>query len=418
MTRTLLGGFCLVSILVSLSSCKSEDIVCNLENDVVRQYMSHGPYEYFGSRESYFRDREEFPVLYAQDDPRYVDISWPGSPHRSYAVTVKEGGRTVYEGEVQDTVAHVQNLIPQRKYTFTVKDARRTVRHGTIRTEGQVRMLNIDESCNVRDLGGWTGLGGKKVRYGWLYRCGSIDGTYTGISGEVCKGPDRCDDPNHDAAQDQVGNTAYYTLSDASLKQISDAGIRAELDLRGTTGIGAWGRQCMSHSRSLGHSQVPGIDFVSIMTDEALFDPLGYPAVVRDVQWIIDELKKGNPVAFHCRSGADRTGAVAFTIEALLGVSSGDIARDYELTTLSSEGKGQVRDARSTIEHGYIFFGQGPTTLEVTDAEKTSVLQRQAYRYLNCYFDDARISADDLDYLIDFMLEAHIARSLRPQWAI
>lgn len=38
-------------------------------------------------------------------------------------------------------------------------------------------------------------------------------------------------------------------------------------------------------------------------------------------------------VYFHCHGGSDRTGTLAFLIEALLGVSESDLSKDYELTS-------------------------------------------------------------------------------------
>lgn len=39
------------------------------------------------------------------------------------------------------------------------------------------------------------------------------------------------------------------------------------------------------------------------------------------------------PILFHCRGGADRTGSLAFILNALCGVSEADLIKDYELTT-------------------------------------------------------------------------------------
>ena len=45
------------------------------------------------------------------------------------------------------------------------------------------------------------------------------------------------------------------------------------------------------------------------------------------------------PIYFHCWGGADRTGTVAFVLEALCGVSETDLAIDFELTSFSIFGK-------------------------------------------------------------------------------
>ena len=40
-----------------------------------------------------------------------------------------------------------------------------------------VRYISADLVTNVRDLGGWDTIDGKKVKYGLLYRGGALDGT-------------------------------------------------------------------------------------------------------------------------------------------------------------------------------------------------------------------------------------------------
>lgn len=44
-------------------------------------------------------------------------------------------------------------------------------------------------------------------------------------------------------------------------------------------------------------------------------------------------LSEGKSVYLHCVGGADRTGTLAFLIEALVGVSESDLSKDYELTS-------------------------------------------------------------------------------------
>ena len=379
----------------------------NLENEVVRKYMAKGPYDGFGSADSYFSDNAEFPQKYAQDKPQHITLTWEGDTTRTYTVTLADARtgfkRPVLQEKVQGTSLDITNLIPQKQYIYKIQCQKKKIKSGAFRTEGQVRMLDIDNCCNARDLGGWTGLDGRIIRYGWLYRSGSIDGEYTGVGSDNCGGS-RCTHPNHVAAQTQVGDPAKYILHDSSVKALAQIGILADMDLRGMTDEGRWGNQCMAHTRSLGQTKIPDAAFRQIMTDEALYNPLKDPAVVQDVAWIIQELKEGHPVVFHCRSGADRTGAVAMLIEALLGVSAGDIARDYELTSLSSEGRGQTRSAKSALTSSYGFFAKGFTTLDVPATDPTERLQQQSYAYLNSFFENDSISKEDLDWFINFML--------------
>lgn len=46
-------------------------------------------------------------------------------------------------------------------------------------------------------------------------------------------------------------------------------------------------------------------------------------------------LRNDKPVLIHCAAGRDRTGTMAILILGLLGVSEGDISKDYELTYFS-----------------------------------------------------------------------------------
>ena len=92
-------------------------------------------------------------------------------------------------------------------------------------------------------------------------------------------------------------------------------------------------------------------------------------------------------------------------IEALLGMKGGDIALDYELTSLSSEGSGQTRSAMNVLASGYGFYGRGFTTIDVNESDPDKRLQKQAYTYLNTAFPEYAISTADLDWFIAYMLE-------------
>ena len=50
------------------------------------------------------------------------------------------------------------------------------------------------------------------------------------------------------------------------------------------------------------------------------------------------------PLYFHCWGGADRTGCVAFTIEAILGLDEENLMKNFEYTTLSGQGNVKNRD--------------------------------------------------------------------------
>lgn len=64
---------------------------------------------------------------------------------------------------------------------------------------------------------------------------------------------------------------------------------------------------------------------------------------------VITAVTHNEPVYFHCSAGADRTGTVACILEAILGLSQGDIDKDYELTCFST-GTGTDANARRRNE--------------------------------------------------------------------
>ena len=69
------------------------------------------------------------------------------------------------------------------------------------------------------------------------------------------------------------------------------------------------------------------------------FDPANINATVfaRAICQIMENAASGIPTYVHCSRGCDRTGAVIFALEALLGASGVDLDIDYELTAIMSD---------------------------------------------------------------------------------
>ncbi len=375
----------------TLNSSDMDVTEVNIENEVVRAYMYYGAYKSFGE-ESYFVTKEDVNALatscrWNNDQPVGWKVTWSGSD--PVTVSVTQDGKDWYtKSGLEWNEYTITNLTPGSKYTYSITRNGEILSEGTFKAVGQVRMVSIPDSWNFRDLGGWTGLNGATVRYGKLYRGGSLNGQFNGS------------EQNH-----QNADFTYYTFS--SQDEIDQLGIKAELDLRGDPEIvGEWGTQQNAHSVSLLKTQLKEADFIRIMTDFALYYPRQRSSAVQDVAWIIHELKQGKPVAFHCKSGADRTGAVALLIEGLLGVTEGDAARDYELTSLSPE-----TDQRYAKNPSFNFFQSNG----LFSVEKET-FQEKCYYYLNGFFNDVHINAKDLDWFICEMLG--LTSYTHPSWAV
>ena len=371
----------------------------SVENDIVYAYVNAGEYEKFGERSFFATDGvvKATADLYKWkgDDPKPTLLSWDGDASAEYTVSISTPDGLWYEDTVTGNKYSVTNLIPGVAYSYVVSMAGNPVKQDSFTPTGKVRMVNIPCSWNYRDHGGWTGMEGKSIKYGWIYRGGCLCGKFTGKDGT-----------------DEPYSKEFYVVPDSMNVAISRIGIKAELDLRDypkQTGI--WGDEHSAHGISLMESRFEDVEFMQIMTDYALYYPFQRSAFVQDMAWIIYEVRKGRPVAYHCRSGADRTGGLGLLIGGLLGMSESDLQKDYELTTISTEKSGKKLKLANQISDSYQFLS---ATKGIFSVEGDN-LQEKCYRYLNQQFEDVRINADDLDWFIKFMLG--LDTYTHPSWA-
>ena len=161
------------------------------------------------------------------------------------------------------------------------------------------RWIFFEGTPNVRDLGGWHTLDGRRVRQGLVYRGGELN--------------------SHQTATPAGLRFAEYEL-----------GIRTDLDIRGQVELDmlpSGGPAFSPHVRWL---NIPLAAYADINTAEqranyakafrAFSDPTNFP------------------IYMHCWGGADRTGTLVFLINAVLGVPDEWLLLDYEMTALATWG--------------------------------------------------------------------------------
>lgn len=154
--------------------------------------------------------------------------------------------------------------------------------------------------ANVRDLGGRMTVFGKRVRQGLVFRGQELnDKSVTGAA----KGRNR------------------LTVADVNCL-VGDFGIKTDLDLRNLREVGD-----LSES-PLG----PTVNFVhrSSFCYGGIFTEQGKKAMAENFRLFCD--KANYPVYFHCVGGADRTGALAYVLNGVLGVDRHDLETDWEAT--------------------------------------------------------------------------------------
>ena len=299
--------------------------VINIENQAVQDYMKDAKKTYeenpdyrvsvittYNSAEKYGGDL---------DRPRGKLVQWIPS---TTAVNIKEVRITVSENDdyIGASIFHPENkgdssflicnLLPDCIYFYKVEELQTNgtqteMASGSFRTVGQVRMIQVPNSRNIRDLGGWPTQYGVPVKYGRLYRSGSLD----------------------------------RIKSEGRRVFVDDLNVLAELDLR---------HEVKHTSSFLGNDK----DYLRISHGSYLNGITHqYSVYVTDLMWIIDRMKENKNVDWHCAIGCDRCGTLSFLIEGLLGLSELDLCRDYELSTFSlSEKNKRVRSPlKSMIDH-------------------------------------------------------------------
>ena len=153
---------------------------------------------------------------------------------------------------------------------------------------------------NIRDLGGWRTADGRRVRQGMAFRGQGLN--QNSVTGER-QGRNR------------------LTVEDVKYL-VGTLGIRTDLDLRNK------GETADLSESPLG----PGIRLIlrSSYGYKGIFSGIGKKTMAENIRVFCD--KANYPIYFHCISGADRTGSLAYVLLGALGVPRHDIETDWEST--------------------------------------------------------------------------------------
>jgi protein-tyrosine phosphatase len=170
------------------------------------------------------------------------------------------------------------------------------------------RHLTFEAAFNCRDLGGYKADDGRFIRWGVVYRSGSL-----------------------------------HRLTVADLESANRIGFRTVIDLRSSAELERSGRirgidAAFHHAPLFEEDSLPfkwaepddpepplGEDYVAIAENGA-----------RALATALGVIAEGeHPVVFHCAAGKDRTGILAGLLLSALGVSDEIIMADYELTNRS-----------------------------------------------------------------------------------
>ncbi len=251
--------------------------------------------------------------------------------------------------------AYVYNLKIATVYYWdvTVHTGSEEIRSGVacFKTETNApRNLYVDGVTNVRDLGGYQVGGNKRMKQGFIYRCGRLN-----VSLAL-------------SPQNEITDAGIQTMRE-------QLGIKTEVDLREAEN-GETGKIVQS---PLG-ADVRYINIPMIWDGNLL--EINIEAVAKVFSVLAQ--KENYPLIFHCNLGTDRAGLIAFLVGAICGMSIEDLTTDYAWSNF-----GKIGGQRScvTIMQDYL-----PLIYEASGEN----LQECTYNYLA----QKGVSAKDMDAII------------------
>jgi protein-tyrosine phosphatase len=156
---------------------------------------------------------------------------------------------------------------------------------------------------NFRDLGGYAGEGGGKIRPGQIYRADDLS-----------------------------------KLSAADIARLEDLGISVVIDLRSAEELNRAPNPLRGRP-GFAYHHAPLLDGVNSSSEPEIRSlPEMYksllPSAGPQIREVFQALcrREGRGAVFHCTAGKDRTGVIAALILNLCGVADGDIIADYALS--------------------------------------------------------------------------------------
>ena len=239
-------------------------------------------------------------TAYSKEEPDGLKIKVPANT----ALTVAQGGKTRSDAVSGAGVIYNMEPLKAGAISFSGKIYK-------VVPEGGVRMIYTPSVWNVRDLGGWACTGGR-VKYGKIFRGGN-----------------------------------FGSISAADKATIVDwLGVATDIDLRNNGETGGITASPLGGSVEYYHQS---LDFYA----NAVSTSAASARTVAVLKKVMACVAANKPCYFHCMSGSDRTGTIAYLLLSLLGVSQSDKDKEYELTAFSDEADGKrFRNTNYNVTNG------------------------------------------------------------------
>lgn len=280
-------------LLVSLVSCSSKastDNAFEIHNELQLAWLNDEESIY--NMDTYADGTKEL----SQPNAYKIRFADEKTNSNYYKVVISESSdyslnKYEFQSYTRTYAMDAENLKLNTQYYYKVIDlnSNETIKESSFKTkDGIIRNIYIDGVTNCRDMGGYITKDNHVVKQGLLYRTARLGDSDSAIN---------ITEKGRDIMLNQLG-------------------IKSEIDLRSETN--------MDHSLLSPETNYYHYPFVTY-NNKFLF--INRELAV-DVFHKLADINN-YPMFYHCAIGTDRTGAVAFNLLGLLGVSYKDAIRDY-----------------------------------------------------------------------------------------
>ena len=291
----------------TIISTPSNSQVVNLLDGDILEYCSNY---------SLYKSEEYLPENYSETNPyrenayapKPVTLSWQSEGDAQYYTIKVATNKNLVEATTYitlDTSLELCDLFSGTNYYYqiTANYADKTVKSQifTFKTANLMRTIELEGVSNTRDIGGYYTVDGNRIRQGLVYRGGRLD-----------------------------------DITEAAKKKALNVyGIKTVLSVRGdvSTPLG----------NSVNFVGVSGPFYFSgtnpnaiVSTGSTINSTLYRQALLTEIRTFAKA--ENYPIYVHCSLGRDRTGTLAFLINALCGVGEKDLYMDFEATFFSEIG--------------------------------------------------------------------------------
>ena len=230
--------------------------------------------------------------------------------------------------------AKLPNLLRNSKYYYQLVNGDEVSQMGEFQTADYTRVMTMGAVNNVRDLGGYvSSYGGVRTRQGLIFRGYEIN------EGQF----------SHSGTHNKTYSEEVQKVADEVMQ------LKLELDLRAKSGT-YQGKQEKSAVEGVEYKRCAINSYAGFITDpnktsESENADRNLP------QEIFEALANAGEkhVYFHCWGGADRTGTIAFLLNAICGVSYTDLIIDFELTTQTNNKRCHMHNSSSAYFPKFLY---------------------------------------------------------------